>query len=561
MSHQDHSLPSDVGALQTLLQQQRSALAEQQEQLAQQAELIAQQHAAIAQQQQALDRMEHRLAQLLKRQYGPRRERITPDQLLLFTQEELDQLANELQQDSEETNENTQDIDAEPPRKKRRRGGRRPLPASLPREQVVYELKPEERPCPCCGESRAEIGSAASEQLEFIPSQLRVIEHIRKKYACRRCGEQVTIAAKAPQPIEKGLPGPGLLAHTVLSKYGDHLPLYRQEDILARHGVVLRRSTLCDWIAAAAELARPLWLLMRREVLLSRVIHTDDTTVRMLAPDKTRTARLWAYIGDAAHPHSVYDFTESRNRDGPSRFMADFKGYLQADAYGGICAGGQVHEVACWAHARRYWLDAQRTDPRRALEALSYIGRLYKLEEQFREANLMADALRDARKKHADPILDALEQWLAAPEQNRVLPKSPIGAARNYTIHQWKALRRYTEEGCLAIDNNLSERTVKIAAIGRKNWLFVGSRLGGERAAILCSLVASCKANGVEPLAYLTDLFKTLPLLDASDDAALQKFLPDRWLAAHPEHAWKIDQLRQQERKRTRQARFAKRKK
>ncbi len=374
----------------------------------------------------------------------------------------------------------------------------------------------------------------------------------------------MAVAAKAPQPIEKGLPGPGLLAHTVLSKYGDHLPLYRQEDILARHGVMIRRSTLCDWIAAAAELARPLWELMRGAVLLSRVVHTDDTTVRMLAPDKTRTARFWVYIGDAAHPHSVYDFTESRQRDGPAQFLAGFEGWLQADAYGGydgIYAGGQVHEVACFAHCRRYWLDAQRTDPRRALQALSYIGRLYKLEEQFREANLSGDALRNARKEHAEPLLDAFEQWLVAPEQNALLPKSPIGAAHTYTRNQWQALRRYTADGCLAIDNNLSERTVKIAAIGRRNWLFVGSRLGGERAAILYSLVASCKANGVEPLAYLTDLFKTLPLLDASDEAALNAHLPDRWLTTHPEHVWEIDQLRQQERKRARQARFAKRKK
>ena len=595
MSQEDHSLPRDVRTLQAMLlqredaisqyratlfehraellqhrtavEEQRNELEQQREANAQQEAVIAQQHDTIAEQQQTIQRQEERIAKLLRQQYGPRRERIDPDQLLLFTEEELEQIIAELKQDSEDEN--------EPPRKKpKRKGhGRRPLPAHLPREQVVHELSAEELPCPCCGELREEIGSETSEQLEVVPATVKVIEHVRKKYACRHCEEQVETAAKPPQPIDKGLPGPGLLAHTVLGKFGDHLPLYRQEDILARHGVVIRRSTLCDWMAAAAELARPLWNLMRQRILLSRVIHTDDTPVQMLAPGQTKKTYFWVYLGDREHPYSVFDFTEGRGRDGPLAFLDGYSGYVQADAYSGyneLFATGRVTEVGCWAHCRRYWWEARDNDPRRAHEALSYIGRLYALEEQFREAQLTGDALRDARRQHAEPILEAFEQWLVAPEQQRLLPKSTIGEAHTYTSNQWRALRRYTADGVLSIDNNVAERTVKGPAIGRKNYLFVGSRTGGERAAILYSLVASCKANAVEPQAYLTDLFRNLPEINriALDnptavefDKALEPFLPDRWLAANPEHRWQIDDLRQEERKRSREARIARRKK
>jgi transposase len=569
MSQDDHSLPCDVEQLQAMLLverdqhrealgQHREALTHKDEALAHKEAVVTQQHDTISELHRKLQQQEHYIAQLLRRQYGPQRERIDPDQLLLFTKDELAELVADLQSDAEEPADD--DTSDSKPKRKGKGHGRNPLPKDLPREQVVYELSAAELACPCCGSARQEIGSETSEQLEFIPAVLKVIEHVRKKYACRQCEEHVAVAAKAPQPIEKGLPGPGLLAHTVLGKYGDHLPLYRQEDILARHGVVIRRSTLCDWVAAAAELARPLWQLMREEVLKSHVIHTDDTTIRMLAAEKCQTARFWVYIGDAAHPYSVYDFTESRKRDGPQEFLAGFSGYLQADAYGGydgVYASGAVKEVACMAHCRRYWWEARATDSHRAHEALSYIGRLYALEEQFREAGLAGDALRAARAEHAVPILNAFERWLDDPAQQRVLPKSPIGKARTYTRNQWQALRRYTEDGALSIDNNLSERTVKIAAIGRKNYLFVGSPTGGQRAAILYSLIATCKACGVEPQAYLADLFGRLPT--ATSPADLTALLPDQWLATHPEHHWHIDELRQKERQRSRQTRLAKR--
>jgi transposase len=512
-------------------------------------EVVSQFEETVTAQQRRIEKLEHEMTLLLRRLHGPKQERIDPDQLLLFDIEELRELVAE--QESGD--------DDEPPvtasSRKRNGHGRRRLPEHLPREQVIHDVPDEERTCPCCGGLRHEIGRETSEQLEFVPASFKVIEHIRIKYACRECEEQVTIAPKPPQPIEKGLPGPGLLAYVTLSKYGDHLPLYRQEDILARFGILIRRSTLCDWIAAAADLVRPLYDLMCRRVLLSKVIHTDDTPVKLLDPliGHARQARFWAYIGDPHHPYSVYDFTENRKRDGPEQFLTGFEGYLQADAYGGydgiyLNSGGAIIEVACWAHARRKWWEAKTTDPRRAHEALGYIGRLYQLEEAVRDAT--PEERRAMRQEHALPILETFRAWIDE-QQPQVLPKSPLGQALGYTLNQWTALNRYCEDGDLSIDNNVSERTVKVAAIGRKNWLFVATPAGGRRAAILLSLTASAKANQVEPWAWLQDLFTRLPQLpDHPTDDDLEPLLPDHWLADHPHHRWTIDNIRRQARPR-----------
>lgn len=532
MSMDVHSLPNDPERLRALLLAERE----------QHAATLAQIEATLSAQQRTIQQQEQTIARLLRKYYGPQQERIDPDQLTLFDTEELEELAEELASSKEEP---------AAPRSAKNGHGRRRLPRNLPRVQVLHELPEAERACPCCGEVRQEIGRETSEQLEYIPSTLKVIEHVRVKYACRACQEQVAIAAKPPQPIDKGLPGPGLLAYTVLSKYGDHLPLYRQEDILSRYGVLIRRSTLCGWIASAADLVQPLYELMCKLVLGSRVIHTDDTPVKLLDPllGHARTARFWAYVGDREHPYSIYDFTDSRQRDGPAKFLQGFTGYLQADAYGaydGIYAGGQVVEVACWAHARRHWWEARTTDPRRAHHALGAIARLYQLESLL--TNLSEQERQAARQERAAPILAEFRAWLDE-QRPAVLPKSPIGQATTYTLNQWEALVRYTENGSLAIDNNISERTVKIPAIGRKNWLFVASHEGGRRAAILFSLVASCKANQVEPWAYLHDIFTRLPLLGHQPPSeSVAALLPDRWLAAHPQHRWHIDDLRRKER-------------
>ncbi len=590
MSQDDRKLPNDVEQLKAMIAAHGVALAARDativahtETIAQHATVIAAQHETIEKQLQKLDGLQQQLARVLRKQYGPQKERVDADQLTLFSLEEIELLAAELEQgleDSVSTDDGSadetpgdaagggEDNDDESPSPAKKKGpghGRRPLPDHLPRRQVIHELTDEERTCPCCGKLRQEIGSDISEQLEFIPASLEVIEHHRKKYACRECEEHVAIAAKPPQPIERGLPGPGLLAHITLSKYGDYLPLYRQEDILSRSGIVLRRSTLGGWIAAAADLLQPLYELMCDRVRASRVIHTDDTGIKMLAKGGCRNAKFWAYIGDDANPYTAYEFSLTREGKEPTRFLEGFRGYLQADAFSGydqIYKSGQVIEVACMAHCRRYWWESKETDSRRAHEAISYIARLYDLEEQFREAKCTGAALRDARQRYSVPILNAFGSWLES-ECDRVLPQSPIGKAFTYSRNQWPALRRYTDDGALSIDNNIAERMMKLPAIGRKNWLFVGSLAGGRRAAVLLSVIASAKHCGVEPWSWLTAVLKELPLRLANsrgEPPDLTDLLPDDWLQSHPQHHWQIDELRQAERTRSRQAKLSKRK-
>ena len=509
----------------------------------QHAERTAHFEQTVESQQRTIEKQQHELARLLRRLYGPRQERIDPSQLTLFDTDELQALVEELGAGpAEETNSSSK-------RRKKKGHGRRPLPEHLPREQRRYELSEQDRRCPCCGETRAEIGSEKSEQLEYIPASFKVIEHLRVKYACRRCEEHVAIAAKAPQPISKGLPGPGLLAQIVLSKYGDHLPLYRQEDIFTRHGITIRRSTLCDWIAAAADLAERLYQRMCELIRQSKVIHTDDTSVPLLDPviGRARQARFWAYIGDAAYPYSIYDFTDSRKRDGPTTWLKGFEGYLQADAYGGYDGlyrdpQRNIVEVACWTHTRRYWWEAKTIDPRRAHEALAYIARLYRVEDAVKDRS--PEERCALRAEQSRPIMAEFRSWLDE-QQPHVLPKSPIGESFRYTLNQWDALQVYLQDGDLSIDNNVSERMMKIPALGRKNWLFVASTTGGRRAAILMSLVASAKANHVEPWHWLRDLFSELPATPVDD---LDALLPDRWLQVHPQHRWHIDEIRRQER-------------
>lgn len=544
-------LPNDIETLQKMLIQQdqhlklfRSQTELQSQKIETLQSQVKLQSDTILEQSRKHESLEQRIEQLLKQLYGNRRERfIDPDQLLLFDEDDLKALQQEAR---DQTREEKQA--AKNPAKKRPGHGRGPLPEHLPREVVRHELPEQEIACPCCGEARAEIGHESSEQLEYIPASFKVLVHHRVKYACRKCQEHVAIATGPVKPIEKGLPGPGLLAWSAVGKYGDHLPLYRQEEILARTGVIIRRSTLCDWIAAASRILEPIHRLMGTLVLKSRVIHTDDTTVKLLPPGggAAKTARFWGYLGDEVHPYIVYDFTENRKRDGPATFLSGYEGYLQADAYGGydgIFAGGKVLEVACWAHARRKWDEARTTDPGRSHYVLALVQKLYAIEREIKGASEIDK--RAARQMQSLPLLEELEQWLAA-EQPKLLPKSPAGQAATYMVNQWSALKRYCDSGILSIDNNAAERAMKPCAIGRKNWLFVASKLGGQRAAVLMSLIQTCKRNEVEPWAYLRDLLDRLPKLgEAPALESLHELLPDLWLKANPQHVWRINQERQ----------------
>ena len=540
--------------------------------------------------------LEQQVKRLMITVRGSRQERINPDQLMLFSEAEIQQLADELEQasknpeassDQEPTGEALddqdsragEDADGKDKAAKRNHKGRRRLPAGLPREVKRHELSQEQRKCPCCGELRKEFGVEISEQLEYVPAHWKAIEHHRVKYSCTACQENVAVAPKPPQPIEKGLPGPGLCAYSVLSKFGDHLPLYREEDIHSRAGHTIRRSTICNWLYQLGLLAEPLVKRMKHLVLRSKVIHTDDTKIKMLEPGICREAKFWPYHGDWLHNYVVFDFTLDRKRFGPQRFLESFEGYLQADAYSGydcVYAPGKVKEVACWVHTRRYWYEVRDHDSARANMALGYIARLFQVESQLQSSypllNLRGErdfaAIAQARQKVSRPILEQFKSWLDKEMMSgRILPKSEIKKAFTYTLNQWESLCRYTEEGYLSMDNNLAERMVKYAAIGRKNYLFVGNERAGHNAANFYSLVNSAKINTVEPMAWLTEVFTQLPYhrsgqafaqAAAGEDVTsteLDHLLPDRWLEKNPDHVWKIDQIRRDERKSKERAR------
>ena len=432
-------------------------------------------------------------------------------------------------------------LDSQAPRQEiaghsRRRSHQRELDLScLPHHRHEQDLPDAEKICGCCRRAKDRIGEDVTTILEYVPSKLEVHEHVRPKYACRYCKDGVSSPPPPERPIARGIAGPGLIAQIVVSKFGDHLPLYRQEDIFVRHGLHLSRSTLCDWVSAAAELLEPLYELQRRLVLQSAVLWTDDTPVTVLVggEEGSRQGRFWAYVGDDEHPYSVYDFTMSRGRDGPQSFLQTFRGYLQADAYGGydgifLGPGSEVVEVACSAHARRKFFDARKSSPRKAHQVLDGIGQLYDIEDRARP--LSAAARCELRTREAVPILDRLDAYLAQ-LKSRMLPKSALAKAITYARNQWKALRCYTQDGRLTIDNNTSERTLRHQAIGRKNWLFLGSQDAGPRAAVLYTVLAGAKRHRIEPWTYVRELLMRLH----ADDERLEDMLPDHWAAQHPE--------------------------
>jgi transposase len=379
------------------------------------------------------------------------------------------------------------------------------------------------------------IGQEVREQLEYVPASLIVLEHIRPKYACQTCEGNVVIADRLPEPIEKGLPGPGLLAHVAVSKYADHLPLYRLEGIFKRFGVELSRSTMCDWMATIADLLAPIVKLMLSKILNSKVVQNDDTTVPVQDHDGKgiKTGRLWVSIGDHDHHYVVYTYTPDRSAAGPEEIFKDFKGYLQADAYSGydgLYKSGDIVEVGCMMHARRKFYEARTSDPQRSHQALAWISLLYDVERdakkrQTADYEAFVAFRHDLRNERSRPIFDKLHAWLEA-ELPKVLPKSPIGEAIQYALNHWEALKRPLEAGFLELDNGACERAFKPVAIGRKNWLFAGSDNGGETAAVLMSLCTTCKELEIDPQAYLRDV---LDRISTHPARRIEELLPDQW--------------------------------
>lgn len=395
-----------------------------------------------------------------------------------------------------------------PAKEPKTRPERKPLPEHLPREVVTHA--PIRDCCPDCGGQLRHFGEDVSEQLEYIPESFKVIRHVRPKFACTGC-DRIVEAPAASRPIERGLAGPGLLAHVIVSKFSDHLPLYRQSEIYARQGVEISRSTLAGWVGGATDLLSPLVDAIQKHVLAGRKLHADDTPMPVLSPGsgKTRTGRLWTYVrddrpaGDQTAPAVWFAYSEDRRGEHPRQHLKTFKGALQADAYAGFhhLYGDDIYEAACWAHARRKFHDIHviHASPT-TTEALARIGALYAIEEEIRgkPANLRLD-IRQAR---ARPLLDELRTWMEKALRS-LSSKSETAGAIRYALSRWRALTRYTEDGMLEIDNSAAERALRAVALGRKNFLFVGSDCGGERAAAMYSLIGSAKLNGLDPELYL----------------------------------------------------------
>ncbi len=416
-----------------------------------------------------------------------------------------------------------------------RKPGRRALPNHLAREVETH--LPAEQDCPACGAELRKLGEDVSEVLEWVPASFKVIRHVRPKMCCSKC--DVIVQAEAPsRPIARGLAGPGLLAHVLVSKYCDHLPLHRQSEIYAREGVELERSTLADWVGSASKLLEPLNEALRKHVMSGAKLHADDTPVPVLEPGKgrTKTGRLWTYVrderpaGQKTAPAVWFAYTPDRSGKHPNQHLATFKGALQADAYAGfnrLYDSGDVNEAACWAHVRRKFFDIEQAHASPlAGDALKRIAELYAVESEIR--GRPPDERKEVRQARSVPLIASLHGWMQH-TLAKVSRKSEIARAIRYALGRWPALLRYCDDGLLEIDNNAAERALRAVAIGRKNYLFAGSDAGGERAAAIYSLIGSAKLNGLDPETYLRHV---LARIADHPISRIQELLP--WHAGLP---------------------------
>ncbi len=465
--------------------------------------------------------LQEQLNLALARRYAASSEKLSPDQIRLFDEAEVEAQA-----------EPGEDETLTVPEHSRRKRGRKKLPDTLPRVDVVHELPAKEQVCPHDGNVLAEIGEVVSEQLDIVPAKIQVIRHIRKQYACK-CGQCIKTAALPPQPIPKSLASPGLLAHITVSKYQDALPLYRQETILRRIGVALPRATLANWMMKAGALVQPVINLMRDRLLAYDIVQMDETLVQVLKePGKRAQSKSYLWLqrgGPPDQPVILYDYDPGRGAGVPLRLLEGFKGYLQTDGYDGynaaVASNGLVH-VGCMAHARRKFSDAVKAQGKnkksgKAQHGLALIQKLYRVEKQAKQLTPLERF--DYRQQHAKPILERLRSWLDD-SLPKVLPGSAAGKALNYLHNEWDKLARYLDDGRLEIDNNLAENAIRPFVVGRKNWLFSTSVAGVNASANLYSLIETTKANGLEPYAYLRYLFAELPRAETVE--AIEALLP-----------------------------------
>ncbi len=470
--------------------------------------LILAQHEQLISHEREIEHLQLLLAKLHRMQFGRKSEKLTRQiEQLELRLEELESHRSEKECNAAEP---APVIASSTPAAEK--PTRRALPDHLPRQTRRHE--PKETVCPQCQGELRKLGEDVSEMLEYVPASFVVIRHVRTKLSCTKC--DCIVQAEAPsRPIERGVAGPGLLAHVLVSKYCDHLPLYRQSEMYARQDVELERSTLADWVGGSARLLEPLVEALRRYVMAASKLHADDTPVPVLSPGngKTKTGRLWTYVrddrpaGDSAAPAVWFAYSPDRKGEHPERHLKKFRGTLQADAYAGfnqLYESGRIEQAACWAHVRRKFYDLEQAHASPvAREALVRIGALYGIEETIR--GKPPDERRAVRQAQSKPLLDSLRQWFEA-TLSKLSRKSETTVAIRYALSRWDALVRYIEDGHIEIDNNAAERSLRGVALGRKNYLFAGSDAGGARAAVIYSLIGSAKLTGLDPEAYLREV-------------------------------------------------------
>jgi transposase len=519
MPIQPHQLPDDINALKVLV----AAQAAHNEQLLAQKQASEQENVRL---NAKVLTLQEQLNLALARRYAASSEKLSPDQVNLFDEAECGANPEVDEEDDTEA--------ISVPAHTRKKRGRKPLPDTLPRIEVIHEIPEDQRYCPHDGQVLAEINQVVSEQLDIIPAQIRVIRHIRKQYACS-CGQCIQTAPLPGQPIPKSMASPGLLAHIAVSKYQDALPLYRQEQILQRIGVTIPRSTLANWMIRAGQLIQPVINLLRDRLLAYDIVQMDETTVQVLKePGKTAQSKSYLWLqrgGPPDEPVILFDYDPSRSQAVPKRLLEGFAGYLQTDGYdgyNGVVAIGGLGHVGCMAHARRRFSDAVKGQGKnkrlgKAQQGLAWIRKLYGIEKKARNQQLSAQDRKAYRQQYAVPILDKLRAWLDD-SLPTVPPSTLAGQALNYLHNEWPKLIRYLEDGRLEIDNNLAENAIRPFVIGRKNFLFSNSVHGVKASANLYSLIESAKANGLEPYQYLRQVFTALPRAETVED--IENLLP-----------------------------------